>query len=96
MIKYDFQPHGVCSRIIHIGVSDDGSTIEKVEFEGGCPGNLSAIGKLVEGRPVEEVCNVLAGNTCGNRSTSCADQLSSGLRECVAKIHSGEAVATEA
>lgn len=90
MITYDFKPRGVCSRLIHIGVSDDGSTIESVSFEGGCNGNLKAIGRLVEGRPVEEVCEILKGNTCGPRNTSCADQLASGLRECVEQIKAGE------
>ena len=78
---YDFRPKGVCSRMIHIALSDDGSTIEQVSFEGGCNGNLKAISKLVAGHPVEEISNILAGNTCGPRKTSCADQLTIGLHE---------------
>lgn len=79
MIRYDYTPRGVCSRAIHIELSDDGSTIEDVSFEGGCNGNLKAIGRLVSGRPVSEVAELLAGNTCGPRPTSCADQLSRAL-----------------
>lgn len=48
MFHYDFVPRGVCSRVIHLDLSDDGRTIEDVSFEGGCDGNLKAVGKLVE------------------------------------------------
>lgn len=81
MFHYDFKPRGVCSRAIHLDLSDDGKTIENVSFEGGCNGNLKAIGKLVHGRPVDEVAQILDGNTCGPRPTSCADQLSHALRQ---------------
>ena len=81
MFSYDFRPRGVCSQMIHIGLSDDGNTIEQVSFEGGCNGNLKAVSKLVDGRSVDEIVDILAGNTCGPRRTSCADQLTIGLRE---------------
>lgn len=80
MFHFDFTPRGVCSRAIHVDLSDDGQFIEAVSFEGGCMGNLKAIGKLVEGRPVDEVVEILAGNTCGPRPTSCADQMTIALR----------------
>ena len=79
MQHVDFKPRGVCSRMIHIDLSDDGKTIEDVSFDGGCSGNLAAIGKLVSGRPTEEVAQILKGNTCGPRKTSCADQFSQAL-----------------
>lgn len=81
MIETDFTPKGVCARNIHVVLSDDGKTIESVEFTNGCNGNLKAISKLVAGHPVEEISSILAGNTCGPRKTSCADQLTIGLRE---------------
>lgn len=86
MFHYDFKPRGVCSRAIHLDLSDDGQTIENVSFEGGCNGNLKAIGKLVHGRPVDEVARILDGNTCGPRPTSCADQLSHALRQAQAAV----------
>ena len=79
MRHFEFIPHGVCARAIHIDLSDDGTLIEGVSFEGGCNGNLKAIGKLVEGHNVSEVVDILSGNTCGVRLTSCADQLSHAL-----------------
>lgn len=85
MIALDFKPRGVCARMIHVELSDDGSTIENVAFEGGCNGNLKAIGKLVAGKPVDEIASLLEGNTCGPRKTSCADQLTLALREASAQ-----------
>lgn len=96
MIAYDFKPRGVCARVIHIGLSDDGSTIEQVSFEGGCNGNLKAVSKLVAGHSVDEICDILAGNTCGPRNTSCADQLTVGLREGVEQIKAGTLAPNEA
>ncbi len=81
MIETDFTPHGVCARNIHIVLSDDGQTVEGVEFTRGCDGNLKAIAKLVAGMPVDKVVELLQGNTCGPKPTSCADQLTHGLRE---------------
>ena len=75
---YTYQPRGVCSREIHIDL--DGDTIKHVDFVGCCDGNLKAISKLIEGKNIDEVACVLEGNTCGRRSTSCADQLVQGLR----------------
>lgn len=91
MVHYDFKPRGVCSRAIHIDLSDDGKTIEEVSFEGGCNGNLKAVSKLIEGRPVDDVVEILAGNTCGPRPTSCADQLTIGLQEAQQLAESGAA-----
>ncbi len=79
MKSYDFKPRGVCSRNIHVDLSDDGNTIEGVSFVGGCNGNLKAIGRLVEGKPVDEIVELLAGNDCAGRGTSCADQMTIAL-----------------
>ena len=81
MFSYDFTPHRVCPRAIHVDISDDGTTIEGVQFYGGCNGNTKAVAKLVQGRPVDEVVELLAGNDCQGRGTSCADQMTIALRE---------------
>lgn len=75
---YTYYPSGVCSRQINIEL--DGDRIENVEFIGGCNGNLKAISKLIKGMKVDDVVDLLEGNTCGPRPTSCADQLTKGLR----------------
>ena len=77
-MEYSFTPMGVCSQRILIAV--DGDTIERVAFYGGCPGNLAAIGKLVAGKNIDEIADILEGNTCGYKPTSCADQLARALR----------------
>lgn len=81
---YTYTPRGVCSRAIHIEL--DGDTIQHIDFVGGCDGNLKAISKLVQGKSVDEVAALLEGNTCGRRSTSCADQLVLGLRAAQAAV----------
>ena len=81
MYALDFTPSRVCPRNIHVEVSDDGSTIEKVEFSGGCNGNTKAVAKLVAGKKVDDIVELLAGNQCGIRGTSCADQMTIALRQ---------------
>ncbi len=72
--------------MIHVELSEDGKIIENVSFEGGCNGNLKAIGKLVAGQPVDRIVEMLEGNTCGPRKTSCADQMTRALREAQSQI----------
>lgn len=78
---HTYKTQGVCSQYIGVELEEDGSTIKEVRFMGGCDGNLKAIAKLVAGKQVDEVVPILEGNTCGRRSTSCADQLTKALRE---------------
>ncbi|MGI6220921.1 MAG: TIGR03905 family TSCPD domain-containing protein [Coriobacteriales bacterium] len=78
-MHYRFVPKGVCPRIMEFDLSSDGK-ISNLSSRGGCSGNLKAISKLLEGRDAEEIIEILAGNTCGPRPTSCADQLTIGLR----------------
>lgn len=75
---FAYQPQGVCAREINFDIID--GKLHNVRFTGGCPGNLVAIGKLVEGKDAAEVADLLAGNQCGARGTSCADQLSKAIR----------------
>ena len=78
-MNVNFTPRGVCSRNINFDLED--GIIKNVKFTGGCNGNLQGIGKLVEGMKAEKVIKILEGNTCGSRSTSCADQLAQALKE---------------
>lgn len=78
-MHYDYRPQGVCSRMIHFDLDEEGY-VHNVSFEGGCDGNLKAISKLVEGQRAENLIQILEGNTCGFKMTSCADQFSKGLR----------------
>lgn len=75
-----YVPRGVCSQLIDFEIDGEGR-LRNVAFTGGCNGNLKAIGKLVEGQDAAEVAALLKGNTCGRRSTSCADQLACAIQE---------------
>ena len=81
MYALDYTPVRVCPRSIHVEVSDDGSTIHNVAFDGGCNGNTKGISALVEGMPVDEVIKRLEGITCGFKNTSCPAQLAEALKE---------------
>lgn len=74
-MHFKYLPEGVCSRQIDLDI-DDNDRVSNVAFTGGCNGNLKAISKLVDGMKVDDIVNVLSGNTCGARPTSCADQFS--------------------
>ena len=81
MKTYTYQPKGVCARQIHFSTED--GKLHQVHFDGGCPGNLSAIGKLLEGRDAKEASALLRGNLCGTKSTSCADQLAQAIEQAI-------------
>ncbi|MBR3142005.1 MAG: TIGR03905 family TSCPD domain-containing protein [Clostridiales bacterium] len=74
-----FTPSGVCSIQIDFDIED--GKLHNVRFVGGCNGNLKAIGRLVEGKDAKEVAEILKGNTCGMKSTSCADQLAKAIEQ---------------
>lgn len=68
---------GTCSRQIIFEV-DSENKLHGVKFIGGCSGNLQGVGRLVEGKTLDEVESLLAGIKCrGN--TSCPDQLSKAI-----------------
>ena len=73
-MKVDYKTKGTCASMIHFTKNDDG-TITDISFDGGCNGNLKAIGILCNGMKAEEIAAKLAGNKCGFKQTSCADQL---------------------
>lgn len=86
MYQMTYPTQGVCSRSISILMDEDG-TIADVAFEGGCPGNLLGIRKLVKGKSAEEVIDELKGTACGNKPTSCPDQLARALDEMMTQIN---------
>ena len=75
---FEYAPQGVCSRKINFDIID--GKLHNVRFTGGCPGNLIAISKLVEGKDAKEVATLLEGTQCGMRGTSCADQLAKAIK----------------
>ena len=78
-MTFSYRTSGTCARAITVSVEND--IITDVEFMGGCNGNLKAISRLVDGKKAEEISAILAGNPCGMKNTSCADQLSKAINE---------------
>ena len=72
-MRHRFTPRGVCANKIEFDLTN--GNIHNLAFTSGCNGNLKAIAKLVEGMEADRVVKILSGNTCGQSSTSCADQL---------------------
>ena len=80
MKHFDFQTQGVCSRSIHLDLTDV-NHIVSVTFDGGCHGNLQGIGTLVKGMHKDDVIARLKNIHCGNKLTSCPDQLAQALQQ---------------
>ena len=78
-MEYVYTPQNVCPMQIKFDIKGD--VITNISFYGGCNGNLKAISKLLDGKTVDEIDTALRGNTCGNRNTSCADQLAIAVRK---------------
>ena len=78
-MRYSYRTKGVCSTQINFDL--EGDVVRNVEFISGCNGNLKAISKLVDGMTVGKIEEVLKGNTCGWKPTSCADQLAIAVRQ---------------
>lgn len=77
MSDYSYKPRGVCSRKIDFSIEE--GKLKNVSFVGGCNGNLKAIGRLVDNKDAREIAEILQGNDCGGRGTSCADQFSKAI-----------------
>ena len=77
-----FRTQGTCARAINYEVV--GGIVTACEFVGGCPGNTQGVAKLVVGRKVEDVIEMLKGIQCRN-GTSCPDQLAQALESEVEK-----------
>jgi len=76
-----YKTKGVCSETIEFIV--DNNKVHDVTFVKGCNGNAKGISALVEGMEVDKVITRLEGIKCGNKETSCPDQLSRALREAI-------------
>ena len=84
MKNFNYMTQGVCSTNISFDVED--GKIYNVKFSGGCMGNLCAISKLVEGTDAQKVADILRGNDCRGKGTSCADQLSKAIELALTEI----------
>ena len=68
---------GVCARGIEIKLFDN--IVQDIQFYGGCPGNQQGITALAKGMHIDEIISKLSGIRCGDKDTSCPDQLAKAL-----------------
>ena len=73
-MKHTYTTSGTCAKMITFE-KDENGVVTNVVFYGGCNGNLKAVSKLVNGMTADQIAKILGGNTCGDKPTSCADQL---------------------
>ena len=79
-MEYIFETENTCAKKVSFTLK--GNKVSNVKFlEGGCPGNLQAIPRLLEGMTVEEIEEKVGGISCGRKGTSCADQLAKAVRK---------------
>ena len=78
-MQYTYTTTGTCAKIITFD-KDENGIITNVKFFGGCPGNLKAVSKLVNGMSADKIYELLFGNHCGDKPTSCADQLAKAVK----------------
>lgn len=76
-MEYRYTPQGVCSMQMIFEI--DGEIIKSLKIIGGCPGNTVGVSKLVVGKTVDEVIDMLKGIPCGTKGTSCPDQVARAL-----------------
>ena len=70
---------GVCAASLSFRLTED-NRVADVLFGGGCAGNAEAVCRLTEGMPAELVIEKLSGIMCGNKYTSCPDQLARAIK----------------
>ncbi len=75
-----YKTQGTCSQLINVTV-DEQDVIQEISFIGGCGGNLQAVCRLVTGQKADEVIKKLKGIRCGDKPTSCPDQLCRALEQ---------------
>ena len=84
-MEYKYTPEVVCSMQMIFEIENN--IIKKLKIVGGCPGNTVGVSKLVEGRNIDEVIEMLKGIPCGIKGTSCPDQVARALEEYKKEMH---------
>jgi uncharacterized protein (TIGR03905 family) len=80
---FTYKTNGTCSTAIRFELRE--GRIFSLSFEDGCDGNLKAIGLLAEGMEAGALIKRLKGLRCGQKKTSCADQLARAVAEALGK-----------
>lgn len=73
-----YNTKGTCSRQMQVKIEE--GVVQAVTIIGGCSGNSQGVSRLVEGMKAEDAIARIEGIRCGNKATSCPDQLAKALR----------------
>lgn len=79
MKTFMYRPKGVCSSLMKFEM--EGETILHVEIVGGCSGNAKGICNILKNKTIDEVVAAFDGVKCGNKTTSCPEQIATALKE---------------
>ena len=82
-MTYTSHTKGVCSRQIVIDLED--GVVQNVQFIGGCSGNTQGVAALAKGQKAQTLIQLLQGIRCGNKNSSCPDQLAEALKQALAQ-----------
>ncbi len=81
----EFKPQSICVNTMKVVIDNNpvllAPIVKSIEFTGGCQGQGKTLNCLLKGLTIKQVITKLSGITCGNRGTSCADQLAKHLNE---------------
>lgn len=83
MEKFRYKTQGTCSQVMNFTINDD--RIVDVEIIGGCAGNLKGISNIIKNKTLSEVIDAFHDVPCGNKGTSCPDQIARALMQYQAK-----------
>ena len=75
-----YRTSGTCCQLMQVKIDDEDKIVD-VDFLGGCPGNLIGITNLVKGMKIDDVITKFSGIKCGDKPTSCPDQLAKSLSQ---------------
>ena len=84
-MTYVYNNKGTCSVRTEAELKPD-HTIAAVRVLGGCNGNLKGITSLLAGMKAEDAIARMEGTTCGNKPTSCPDQIAQALKGALAQL----------
>jgi len=76
-----YKTEGVCCKEITVNVEN--GVVKEILFSNGCNGNLKGIAELAKGRKAEDIIKSISGIRCGERATSCPDQLAAALKSTI-------------
>ena len=84
-MTYVYNNKGTCSVRTEVELNSD-HTIATVRVLGGCNSNLKGISQLLVGMKAEDAIARMEGTTCGNKPTSCPDQIAHALKGALAEL----------